>query len=197
MNLPNKLTLFRIFLVPIMILVWLFPYQSFGIAFKVLNIGNITVSYLNLILLGIFCVASITDFLDGLIARKKNMITTFGKFADPIADKLLVNSCLIIMGYKGMVPIVPVIVMLGRDTIVDCCRMIAAQHGVVVAAGFMGKLKTVLQMFSIIFVFLNNLPFELWGLPITDVLIWFATFVSISSGYSYFIKLKDYIFESI
>ncbi len=196
MNLPNKLTVFRIFLVPVLVLVWLFPYADFGIVFKVLEVGNITISVQNLILLGIFAVASFTDFLDGNIARKRNMITTFGKFADPIADKLLVNTCLIIMGYKGMIPIVPVIVMLARDTIVDCCRMIAANKGVVVAAGFMGKLKTVLQMFAIIFVLLNNLPCELINVPLDDFLVWCATFVSAMSGYSYFYKLKDYIFES-
>lgn len=197
MNLPNKLTVLRIVLVPILILVWTFPYASVGIVFGCINIGNITISYLNIILLFIFCVASITDLLDGRIARKKNLITTFGKFADPIADKLLVNTCFIIMAAKGMIPVVPVVLMLARDTVVDCCRMIASQNGVVVAAGFMGKMKTVLQMISIILVFINNVPFELIGIPMADLFVWFATFVSVISGYSYFIKLKDYIFESI
>ena len=125
------------------------------------------------------------------------MVTTFGKFADPIADKLLVNITLIILACKGMIPVVCVIIMIGRDIIVDGCRMIASQHGVVVAAGMLGKAKTVLQMLAIIVALLNNLPFELWSLPVGDLLIWFASFVSLTSGYSYFAQVKDYIFESM
>ena len=75
--------------------------------------------------------------------------------------------------------------------------MIAAQKGVVISAGLLGKLKTVLQMFTIIMILLNNLPFEIWYIPITEVMIWFTTFISLASGYSYFMQVKDYIFESI
>lgn len=197
MNLPNKLTMFRIALVPILALVWLFPYDEFNISFISFEAGNTSISLLNIIILLIFAIASFTDFLDGQIARKNNLVTTFGKFADPIADKLLVNVVLIIMVAKGMIPVVPVILMLARDTIVDGCRMIASQNGVVVAAGMLGKLKTVLQMITIILVLLNNLPFELLYLPVSDIVLWFATFISLASGYSYFIQLKDYIFESM
>lgn len=197
MNLPNKLTLFRIILVPIMVLVWLFPYQYFSISFISFEFGSINISLLNLIVLFIFVLASFTDYLDGKIARKKNMITTFGKFFDPIADKLLVNTTLIILGIKGMIPAVCVIIMTCRDLIVDGCRMIASQKGVVIAAGLLGKTKTVLQMSAIIVVLLNNFPFEMWSLPINEILIWFASFVSIVSGYSYFQQIKDYIFESM
>ena len=197
MNLPNKLTIFRIVLVPIAILVYLFPYEQFGIHFASLEFGPTSISYLNLIVLGIFIIASFTDFLDGKIARKKNLITTFGKFADPIADKLLVNSLFIILSFKHIIPVIPVVLMLARDTVVDGCRMIAASNGVVVAAGILGKLKTVLQMITICLVLINNLPFELWSLPVSTFLVWFTTFVSIVSGYSYFSQLKKYIFESI
>ena len=197
MNLPNKLTIFRIVLVPIAILVYLFPYEQFGIHFASLEFGPTSISYLNLIVLGIFIIASFTDFLDGKIARKNNLITTFGKFADPIADKLLVNSLFIILSFKHIIPVIPVVLMLARDTVVDGCRMIAASNGVVVAAGILGKLKTVLQMITICLVLINNLPFELWSLPVSTFLVWFTTFVSIVSGYSYFSQLKKYIFESI
>ena len=197
MNLPNKLTIFRVVLVPIMCLVWLFPYEQFGINIGYLTIENINVSYLNLIVLAIFCIASFTDFLDGKIARKKDLVTTFGKFADPIADKLLVNMTLIILSYKHMIPIIPVILMILRDIVVDGCRMIAAQRGVVVSAGFLGKMKTAFQMFSIIFVLINNLPFELWGLPVSTIMIWFTSFISVAGGYSYFSQVKKYIFESM
>ena len=197
MNLPNKLTLFRIILVPILVLVWLFPYQYFNIQFMSFDFGPLSLSVLNIIVLAIFCIASFTDFLDGNIARKNNMVTTFGKFMDPIADKLLVNVTLIILCSKGIIPVVPVICMLARDTVVDGCRMIASNKGVVIAAGILGKTKTVLQMFAIILSLLNNLPFELIGLPVSTLLIWFAGFVSVLSGYSYFLQVKDYIFETM
>ena len=197
MNLPNKLTLFRIVLVPLIALIWLFPYEVFGLEFDSFTIGQVSVSYLNIIVLFLFAVASITDFFDGNIARNKRMITTFGKFADPIADKLLVNMMLIILGYKHMIPLIPLILMVLRDIVVDGCRMIAAQRGVVISAGILGKLKTALQMFTIIFVLLNNLPFELLYLPISDILIWFTAFISVAGGYSYFAQVKKFIFESM
>ena len=196
MNLPNKLTVFRIILVPIMIFVWLFPYEQFNFMFYEFNFGPVSLSSLNIVVLVIFALASITDMLDGMIARNYNMITTFGKFADPIADKLLVNTTLIIMASKHLIPVLPVVIMLGRDIIVDGCRMIASKNGVVVAAGYLGKLKTVSQMIAIILVLLNNLPFELYGIPMASIVLWFATLTSVMGGYSYFIQLKDYIFES-
>ena len=197
MNLPNKLTLFRIILVPLLLIVWLFPYQLFGIQFISFDIGPVSLSVLNIIVLGIFCLASITDFLDGYIARKNNLVTAFGKFADPIADKLLVNCCLIIFAAKGLMPVVAVLLMLARDIVVDGCRMVAAQNGVVVAAGILGKVKTNLQIFAIIVTLLNNLPFELVGIPVSLLLTWFATFVSILGGISYFSQIKKYIFKSM
>lgn len=197
MNLPNKLTLFRIVLVPILALVWLFPYNEAGLSIGSMTIGNVTLPYLNLIVIGIFAIASFTDFLDGNIARRNNMVTTFGKFADPIADKLLVNMMLLILSYKHMIPIVCCILMILRDIVVDGCRMIAAQNGVVVSAGMLGKLKTFLQMITIIIILLNNLPFELWYIPVDEILIWFTTFISVAGGYSYFMQVRDYIFESM
>ena len=89
MNLPNKLTLFRIVLVPVILLVWLFPYGTFGISIPSFPVGPVSLSVLNIVVLVLFLIASFTDMLDGKIARKRNLITTFGKFADPIADKLL------------------------------------------------------------------------------------------------------------
>ena len=197
MNLPNKLTLFRILLVPVLCLVWLSPYESVGLNLGYINVGNVTLPVLNLIILAIFCVASFTDYLDGQIARKNDLVTTFGKFADPIADKLLVNMMLLILSYKHMIPLLCCIMMILRDIVVDGCRMIAAQHGVVVSAGMLGKLKTVLQMISIIVILLNNLPFDLWYIPADEILIWFTSFISVAGGYSYFMQVKKYIFESM
>lgn len=197
MNLPNKLTLFRILLVPMLCLVWLFPYDQFDLNIGYLTFDHVSLSYLNIIVAVIFAIASISDLLDGHIARKHGLVTTFGKFADPIADKLLVNTVLLILSYKHMIPLVCCILMIARDIIVDGCRMIAAQKGVVISAGTLGKLKTVLQMFTIIIILLNNLPFELWFIPIDEIMIWFTSFISVASGYSYFMQIKDYIFETM
>lgn len=197
MNLPNRLTIFRIILIPIVVLVYLFPYAQFGIEPGVLTIGGVDLSIINLICLVIYLAAAITDYFDGQIARKRNMQTTFGKFADPIADKMLTTTMFLMFSSRGLIPVVPVIIMVCRDIVVDGCRMIAASNGKVVAAQMLGKLKTVLQMVSIALVLLNNLPFEIWGLPVTDIMIWFSAFVSFASGVSYFSQLKGDIMESI
>ncbi len=196
MNLPNRLTVIRIMMIPVIILVYIFPYAQFNINIPVYYIQGLPISLINIAVLALFLIASFTDYLDGYIARKNNLITTFGKFADPIADKLLVNSLFILFASKGIIPVVPVIIMVCRDTIVDGCRMMAAQSGVVVAAGYLGKLKTVLQMLSIVLILVNNIPFELIRIPVSDIILWFATFVSMASGVSYFNQLKEFIFES-
>ncbi|RRC93159.1 CDP-diacylglycerol--glycerol-3-phosphate 3-phosphatidyltransferase [Erysipelotrichaceae bacterium OH741_COT-311] len=196
MNLPNKLTLFRIILVPLIVFIRIFPYAYFNIPVMQLQFGWVSLSLLNLICLFIFLLAAITDYFDGMIARKHNLITTFGKFADPIADKLLVNTMFILFASDNIIPVVPVILMILRDTIVDGIRMIASKNGVVVAAGYLGKIKTVAQMVAIVLILLNNLPFELYKIAMSDFALWFATFVSIASGVSYFIQMKEFIFES-
>ena len=196
MNLPNKLTVMRICLIPIILLIAIFPYAQFNIDVPVLEVGHVGVSYVNIAMLVLFLIASFTDFLDGFIARKYNLITTFGKFADPIADKLLVTSMFILFASKGIIPVVPVILMVARDTIVDMCRMLASTNGVVVAAGYMGKLKTVLLMVTMSVFLVSNLPFELYRIPFADVMLWFTTCISVASGLDYFNQLKEYIFES-
>lgn len=196
MNLPNRLTMIRIVLVPLIVLIYIFPYAQFGIYLGYINIGFVALPVKNIIILALFAIASFTDFLDGYIARKYNMVTTFGKFMDPIADKLLVNSLFILLAVDGIVPVVPVLVMIWRDSIVDAVRMMASGKGRVMSAGMLGKLKTLLQMFTIIFVLLCNLPFELYELPFTTLLLWSATFISVAGGISYFLQAKDIILES-
>ncbi|MEF9919752.1 MAG: CDP-diacylglycerol--glycerol-3-phosphate 3-phosphatidyltransferase [Erysipelotrichaceae bacterium] len=197
MNLPNKISIFRILLVPIIALIYLFPYAQFGIEVIEFDISFVTLKLTNIIVLVLFGLASFTDFLDGYLARKNNMITSFGKFMDPIADKLLVNTMLILFAATGRAPIVAVLVMIWRDVIVDGLRMNASSKGVVVAAGMMGKVKTVVQMLAIAVLLVNNLPFELLRFPMGDFLIWFAMMVSVLSGISYFLQLKDVILESM
>ncbi len=196
MNLPNKLTVMRICLIPVILLTAIFPYAQFNIDVPVVEVQHVSVSAVNLAVLALFLLASFTDFLDGYLARKNNLVTTFGKFADPIADKLLVTSMFILFASKGVIPVIPVILMVARDTIVDGCRMIASTNGVVVAAGFMGKLKTVCQMLTISLILVSNLPFELYRIPFADVMLWFTTCISVASGLDYFNQLKEFIFES-
>jgi len=196
MNLPNRLTLFRIILIPLMVLVYLFPYAQFGIELQTFSFGAVRLSAVNVICLGIYFVAALTDYLDGQIARSRNLQTTFGKFADPIADKMLTSTMFILFASRGIISAVPVIIMVCRDIVVDGCRMIAAANGKVVPAQMLGKVKTFSQMITIALILVNNLPFELWQLPISDVLLWFSAFVSFASGVSYFNQLKEDIFES-
>ena len=165
MNLPNRLSLVRICLVPLIVLIYLFPYAQFGIEVAELQFDFVALRITNIIVLILFILASVTDFLDGYIARKHSLITSFGKFVDPIADKLLVNTMFILFAASGTVPVLPVLIMIWRDTIVDGLRMNASEKGIVVAAGYMGKVKTVAQMMTIIVLLLNNLPFELARFP--------------------------------
>ncbi|MBR5796225.1 MAG: CDP-diacylglycerol--glycerol-3-phosphate 3-phosphatidyltransferase [Erysipelotrichaceae bacterium] len=196
MNLPNKISMFRLFLIPIIVFAKLFPFAQFGIMIPYLRVGFVTISSLNLVLLALFLVASISDFLDGFIARKYNQITTLGKFIDPIADKALTTTMFILFAIDGIIPPLVVLIMVWRDILVDGIRMMCAERGVVVAAGLLGKAKTVAQMVAIVFVLLNNLPFALVGVPFADIMIWLSVFLSVISGVSYFIQAKDLIFET-
>jgi len=196
MNLPNRLTMVRIILIPLIVLIFMFPFAQFNINVGQMTFGAVTLTYRNIVVLALFAFASFTDFLDGYIARKHNLVTSFGKFADPIADKLLVNTMFILFAWQGIVPVVAVLLMLWRDTAVDGIRMIANGKGRVMAAGYLGKIKTVSQMFTIIFILLNNLPFELYNLPVTSLMIWFSTFISVISGISYFLQAKDLLLET-
>ena len=150
MNLPNKLTIFRIILVPIMVLIPFFNIQG--------EFLGIPITYLIIDL--IFIIASITDKLDGTIARKKNLVTTFGKFLDPIADKILVLAALIMLVEFGKIPAWIPIIILFREFVVSGYRLIASQNGgEVIAASIWGKLKTVTQMIAIILCFIDKFSF--------------------------------------
>ncbi|MBS3991929.1 MAG: CDP-diacylglycerol--glycerol-3-phosphate 3-phosphatidyltransferase [Erysipelothrix sp.] len=196
MNLPNKLSLFRMGLIPLIVLIKVFPYAQFNYVVPVFDFGGYSLSLLNIVILVLFVIASLTDYVDGYIARKYNLITTFGKFIDPIADKLLVTTMFILFAVDGIVPIVVVLIMLWRDILVDGLRMIASSEGIVMSAGYLGKLKTVLQMLAIIVILLNNLPFEMIAFPMANFLLWFALVASVLSGISYFIQGKAVLLNS-
>lgn len=192
MNLPNKLTMLRIVMVPVVVLIYLLIPQDSCVVSQTNGLA-----LRDILAFLVFAAASFTDMLDGQIARKQHLITSFGKFADPIADKMLVNTLLILLVYTHQANVVAVLLMIARDLVVDGLRMLASQHGKVVSAGFFGKLKTVLQMFAIVFLLLKNWPFVYVGLPVDQILLWAATLASLWSGFVYFVQLKDCVLESM
>lgn len=196
MNLPNRMSLFRLILIPIIVAIWVFPYSQFGIEIPKIYISYICLPLNNVICLALFITASVTDFLDGYIARSTNQITVFGKFIDPIADKGLTTTMFILFVANGIIPVVPVIIMIWRDIVVDGIRLIAASNDKIIAAGIFGKIKTVSQMICIILILLNNIPFEFIGIPAADIMLWFATIISVIGGIDYFKQAKEIIFQS-
>ncbi len=196
MNLPNKITMCRIVLAVIVLLLLMFPYGAIGVNVPVYQItGNITLK-LNYIVAGVlFIIASVTDFLDGNIARKNNLVTDFGKVMDAIADKVLVNGVLMILAYNGDIPLVIPVIIITRDTVVDSIKMVAGSKGNVVAASIWGKLKTICMMVGLCLVFFSNLPFEFIGIRLDYILLIIATVLSIYSGIQYFIVNKQYFLE--
>lgn len=194
MNLPNKITTFRMICVIFIAILLLIPTDG------VFVVPFINVSLTSLIAWILFIIASISDFVDGYIARKYQMVTDYGKFMDPIADKLLVNTVLIILSAYGVIPVLCTIIMIARDTIVDAVRMNAVRKNIVVAANIFGKLKTVLQMVALIFIMINdfglsnllNLP---EGLYIGQILLYLATIASFASGVIYLVQNKDVFSE--
>lgn len=196
MNIANKLTMIRIFLTVVLITLLLFPFYMVNIDFPKFIIGTITVDLKYIIAAIIFAIASITDFLDGHIARKYNMVTDFGKMVDAIADKMLVNSSLIILSSQGFVSPVITVIIIFRDTVVDTIKMIAGSKGKVVAAIKTGKVKTTFLMLGIVLTMCYNLPFELFNLDVASFLLILATIFSIISGVQYYIMNKDIIFET-
>lgn len=197
MNLPNKITLVRLILVPTFIIVYLFPYQMCGITIPTYDILSTELSLLDIVLFLIFMIASITDFLDGYLARKYELVTTFGKFIDPIADKLIVNTTLLLLASSNMISIIVPIIMISRDIIVDAIRLVASQKQVVLAASLLGKAKTMTQMIAICLLLLRNVGFEALGIPMAQIMITIATVISLISGIEYFMKNKQYILESM
>lgn len=196
MNLPNKLTMLRIFLSIIIIAILVFPFDAMGISLYTFYVNESIVIDVKYIIAGVlFIIASLTDFLDGYIARKYNLVTDFGKMIDSIADKILTNSVLIILSSSGFIhPIIPVIIIL-RDTVVNSIKMVAGNKGQVVAAIKSGKIKAACLMVGIVLTLFYNLPFELWNLKVSDFLLVIAAVLSIVSAVEYYQMNKKYIFE--
>jgi len=202
MNMPNKLTLLRVLLVPVMIVISVIDSLNNN------YIGSTKLSIANLVNLIIFVVASLTDFLDGHLARKNNQVTTFGKFADPLADKMLVISSLILLlqdylkfsdklDFRAVVPAWCVCVIVIRELMVSGIRLVAVEHGKVIAAGWSGKIKTAFTMVTIIICFLNGVFKSDVATIICQVALYISVLLTIYSGMEYLIKNRKVVFESI
>jgi len=194
MNLANKLTMFRIGLTVVVVLILIIPFNSLGIEIPTLFVAEKIVVDLRYIVAGvIFIIAALTDFVDGYIARKYNQVTDFGKMLDAIADKILVNSVLIILTATGFIhPIIPVVII-SRDTLVNSLKMISGTSGEVVGASILGKIKTVCMMSGIVLILFYNLPFELYNIRIADFLLIVAVILSVVSGVQYYNQTKKFI----
>lgn len=195
MNTPTKLTFLRIILTIVMIIILIFPFYLVGFNFPQYEVGGIYIRLEYIIAGVVFIVASLTDFLDGYLARKNNQVTDLGKMLDAIADKALVNSALIILAYKGFIPVAIPVIIIFRDTIVDAIKMQASSKGKVVAAIRSGKIKTASMMVGLVLTFFYNLPFEFWNIRVSDFLVYFATIMSIISMIEYFNLNKKLILE--
>ena len=176
MNLPNKLTMFRVILIPffiVFLLASLTPYDKW-------------------IALVIFIIASLTDLLDGKIARKYNLVTNFGKFMDPLADKLLVCSALICLIELDKIPSWMVIVIIAREFIISGFRLVASDNGVVIAASYWGKFKTTFQMVAVCLLIADIAALSM----VTQIILWIAVVLTVVSLTDYLIKNKDVMKES-
>jgi CDP-diacylglycerol--glycerol-3-phosphate 3-phosphatidyltransferase len=194
MNLPNKITMIRIFLSLVIIVLLLFPFDAAGITMPTLFINESIVVDIRYFIAGvIFIIASITDFIDGYFARKYNQVTDFGKMIDAIADKVLVNSILIILASTGFISAIIAVIIVVRDIVVNSIKMVAGSKGNVVAAIKTGKLKTACLMIGIALTLFYNLPFELLNLRVADAFLVVATILSIISAIQYYVMNKKYI----
>ncbi|MDR7856213.1 CDP-diacylglycerol--glycerol-3-phosphate 3-phosphatidyltransferase [Tissierella sp.] len=174
MNLANKITIFRVFLVPL---------------FMVVLYSNIP--YSTYVAAGIFIFASLTDTLDGYIARSRNMITDFGKFIDPLADKVLVSAALISLVELGKVPGWVVVIIIAREFTITGFRVIAASAGITIAASSLGKVKTITQLVAVILLLINNYPFNILDIPFDIIMLYISLFFTVLSGIEYIYKNKS------
>ena len=197
MNTANKITMSRIFLTVIMLIVLLFPWTMVGVDMPVWKISRINETIeLRYIIAGLlFVLASITDFIDGYVARKYNMVTDFGKMVDAISDKLLTSAVLIILACDGVVSPIIAVVIISRDIFVDTIKMVLGNKGHVVAAIKVAKYKTASLMFGLALSLFGNLPFELFNIRISDFLLVLAAILSVVSGVKYYMMSKEYITE--
>ncbi len=184
MNLPNKLTIFRMILILPFVLILLGNYHRWD-WFRTIFGG--VLEYMDFVALAIFIIASLTDLIDGKIARKYNLVTNFGKFMDPLADKLLVCAALIALVEMGRIPSWVVIVIISREFIISGFRLVASDNGVVIAASYWGKFKTTFQMVMVCLMIANIKALSV----VTTIVMWVALVLTVVSLVDYLVKNKD------
>lgn len=194
MNLPNKITFSRIILTIFILILLVFPFEEAGIKMPQLFVSEMIVVDIKYPIAGVlFIIAALTDMIDGKLARKTNQVTDLGKMLDGIADKVLVNTILVALSASGFVhPIIPIVVIF-RDEVVNSIKMVSGNKGKVVAASKMGKYKTACMMTGIALTLFYNLPFELWNLKVSDMLLVVAMVLSVISGIQYYVNSKKII----
>lgn len=195
MNLPTKITVTRLVLTGVIVALLCIPFSYFGFTFPKYDFNGVQVQ-LNYIIAGvIFIIASLTDFLDGYLARKNNQVTDLGKMLDAIADKVLVNPILIILVANGFIPVIVPVIYITRDIVVDAIKMQAATKGKVQAAIKSGKYKTACMMTGLCLVFFYNIPFEFINIRVDLGLLIIACVLSIVSAFEYYSINKELIFS--
>lgn len=194
MNLANKITISRIFLSIIIIVLLLFPWHQVGIDIPVYIVnGNINMDLRYVIAGVLFIIASLTDFVDGRVARKYNMVTDFGKMLDAICDKILTNTLIVVLACEGLVMPVIAVIIIARDIIVDSIKMLVGNKGKAVAAIGIAKYKTATLMVGLTLKLFYDLPFSLFINGVSDFLLIIAAVLSIISGAKYYMMAQEYI----
>lgn len=191
MNLPNKITVSRVFLIPVFMIIMLIDFGWGEMTFL-----GATMPVEHFIGGLVFIFASITDWIDGYLARKYNLVTNMGKFLDPLADKLLVSAALIILVELGFAPSWVVILIISREFAVTGLRLILAGTGEVVAANQLGKIKTWTQIIAISSLLLHNIIFEWVNIPFGTIMLYVALFFTVWSGWDYFYKNRRVLLDS-
>ena len=197
MNVPNRITLCRIILSILLLVLIIFPMEKIGIDFPEFKIANVITNSKYLICGVIFMIASLTDFLDGYLARKYNLVTDLGKVMDAIADKVLVNGVLIVLAVEGYISVVVPVVIVSRDIFVDSIKMVAGQKSGAIGASKAGKFKTAFMLVGITLLFFQDIPFSLLGVNfVSRTIIMIATVLSVISGIQYYVKNKKYLLDT-
>ena len=203
MNLPNKITCARLVISLIVLVILCFPWDAVGISEAERTVGplfGVQAIDLKYIVAGVlFVVGATTDFLDGYLARKHNIVTDFGKVMDAIADKVLVNGVLIVLAYDGMLPLVVPVIIITRDIVVDSIKMASGNKGKVVAASWPGKIKTICMLIGVSLTFFYNMPFAFIGegIAVDSLFIFVAVIMSIYSACQYYWVNKDLLFSEM
>lgn len=196
MNFANNLTRSRIVMAIIILIILLFPWSDIHFTFPTFLVaGKVLVDSKYIIAGFIFVIASVTDYLDGQIARKEKKTSDYGAIMDAIADKVLVNGVLIVLAYQGFISVLIPVIIVTRDTIVDALRIGAASKKVIVKANKWGKIKTVTMLIGISLMLFYNLPFEIWNIYLAEILIDIATVLSVASGVIYYFDIKDKVLD--